>query len=63
MINKKYKNKNSWLTKGLRNACKKKYNLYRDFIKLRTKESENLYNIYKNKLTEVLVKNYITGNY
>jgi len=42
------------MTKGLRNACKKKNNLYKVFIKLKTKEPENRYKLYKNKLTDVL---------
>jgi len=43
-----------WMTKGLQNACKKKNNLYKVFIKLKTKEAENRYKLYKNKLTDVL---------
>ena len=38
-----------WITKGLRNACKKKNTLYRDFLRHRTKDAENKYKIYKNK--------------
>lgn len=33
----------SWITKGLQNACKKKNTLYIEFIKLRTIESEHKY--------------------
>ena len=36
-----------WITKGLRNACKKKNTLYRDFLRHRTKDAENKYKIYK----------------
>lgn len=43
-----------WLTKGLQNACKKKNALYKQFIRLRTEDSEQRYKLYKNKLTEVL---------
>ncbi|WP_227487742.1 hypothetical protein, partial [Nocardioides malaquae] len=43
-----------WITKGLQNACKKKNTLYREFIKLRTKEAENRYKKYKNKLTNIM---------
>ncbi|XP_060771169.1 uncharacterized protein LOC132882014 [Neoarius graeffei] len=44
-------NDQPWITKGLQNACKKKNTLYREFIKLRTKEAENKY---KNKLTSII---------
>ncbi len=43
-----------WITKGLQNACKKKNTLYREFIRLRTKEAEMKYKIYKNKLTHII---------
>ena len=42
-----------WMTKGLHNACKKKNYLYRCFLKLRTKEAENRYKKYKNKLVSI----------
>lgn len=42
-----------WLTKGLKNACKKKNALYRNFIRKRTKEAEDKYKKYKNKLTSI----------
>uniref|UniRef100_A0A3Q2ZQH6 Reverse transcriptase domain-containing protein n=1 Tax=Kryptolebias marmoratus TaxID=37003 RepID=A0A3Q2ZQH6_KRYMA len=45
-----------WMTKGLRNACKKKNNLYSCFLKLRTKESEDKYKKYKNKLVWIIRK-------
>uniref|UniRef100_A0A8C6U0E0 Reverse transcriptase domain-containing protein n=2 Tax=Neogobius melanostomus TaxID=47308 RepID=A0A8C6U0E0_9GOBI len=45
-----------WLTKGLQNACKKKNTLYRQFIRLRTEDSESRYKTYKNKLTNILRK-------
>ncbi|XP_061139602.1 uncharacterized protein LOC133157239 [Syngnathus typhle] len=37
------------LTKGILSACKKKNLLYKDFLKIRTKEAELKYKIYKNK--------------
>jgi len=40
------------MTKGLENACKKKNNLHKLFIKSKTKEAEK-YKLYKNKLTVV----------
>ena len=43
-----------WITKGLQNACKKKNTLYKEFIKLRTKDAENKYKKYKNKLTNIM---------
>lgn len=46
--------KSPWLTKGILNACKKKNNLYKQFIKVKTKEVEQRYKMYKNKLTEII---------
>ena len=43
-----------WITKGLQNACKKKNTLYKEFIKLRTKDAENKYKKYKNKFTNIM---------
>ena len=43
-----------WFTPGLKNACKKKNNLYRRFLKCRSKEAESRYKAYKNKLTGIL---------
>lgn len=43
-----------WLTKGIKNACKKKNNLYKMFIKSKTKEAEVKYKTYRNKLTDVM---------
>uniref|UniRef100_A0A3Q3BKX6 Reverse transcriptase domain-containing protein n=1 Tax=Kryptolebias marmoratus TaxID=37003 RepID=A0A3Q3BKX6_KRYMA len=43
-----------WMTKGLKNACKKKNYLYSCFLKLRTKESEDKYKKYKNKLVFII---------
>ena len=34
-----------WLTKGILNACKKKKILYKDFLKKRTKEMEQILDI------------------
>lgn len=53
----KHKQENSrkpWLTKGLINACKKKNNLYKSFIKYRNKQAEIKYKTYKNKLISIL---------
>lgn len=55
-INKTKPRCSPWITKGLINACKKKNQLYRKFIKQRTSESEIKYKTYKNKLTAVLRK-------
>ncbi len=49
----KYK-ENLWMSNGLQNACKKKNTLHREFIKLRTKEAENRYKTYKNKLINII---------
>ena len=49
----KTKNKISskpWITKGLRNACKKQKVF---FLKNRTKDNETKYKVYKNKLTSI----------
>ena len=43
-----------WITKGLENACKKKSNLYKSFLRNRTTHSLFKYKLYKNKLTSVL---------
>uniref|UniRef100_A0A8C7YP82 Reverse transcriptase domain-containing protein n=1 Tax=Oryzias sinensis TaxID=183150 RepID=A0A8C7YP82_9TELE len=43
-----------WVTKGLQNACKKKNCLYKEFLKQRTKEAENRYKKYRNKLTNII---------
>lgn len=53
---KKNKNMKPWITKGLANACKKKNNLYRDYITQRTKNAEMKYKVYKNKLVVILRK-------
>ncbi len=45
---------NQWISKRLKNACKKKNTLYREFIKYRTTEAENKYKKYKNKLTNIM---------
>jgi len=57
---KKYfiKNKNSqdkpWLTKGIIRACKRKQQLYRVYLKKRTKQNEERYKRYKNKLIQII---------
>ena len=43
-----------WLTKGILNACKKKNLLYKDFLKIRTKEADCKYKTYKNKLIKIM---------
>ena len=43
-----------WITLGLRNACRKKNNLYKRFLRNRTTEAENRYKVYKNKLGSIL---------
>ena len=53
-INIKNKLQTPWITKGIENACKKKNILYRTFIKQRTKDAENKYKAYKNKLTNII---------
>ena len=45
-----------WVTKGLRNACKKKRNLYVKFLKRRSSESEQRYKTYKNKLNSIMTR-------
>ena len=44
------------MTSGLKNACKKKNFLYKYFLKSRSKQSEDKYKTYKNKLTTILRK-------
>ena len=43
-----------WMTHSLKQACKKKNLLYRQFLKKRSVASEERYNKYKNKLTGIL---------
>ena len=43
-----------WFTKGLQNACKKKNNLYANYLSCDTPEALHKYKKYKNKLTKVL---------
>uniref|UniRef100_A0A3B5QAJ9 Reverse transcriptase domain-containing protein n=1 Tax=Xiphophorus maculatus TaxID=8083 RepID=A0A3B5QAJ9_XIPMA len=55
--NYRQKNKHKpWITKGIHNACKKKNNLYKQFIKYKTVEAEQKYKSYKNKLTIIMRK-------
>ena len=42
------------MTNGLKNACRKKTLLYKEFLKKRDKESEIKYKKYKNKLVSIL---------
>ena len=51
---KESKKNKQWITKGLENACKKKNNLYKSFLRKRTTHSLFKYKLYKNKLTSVL---------
>ena len=46
--------KKPWITKGIKNACKKKNILYAKFVKKRTIESEEKYKKYKNKLVSII---------
>ena len=43
-----------WMTKSLVNACRKKNNLYKIFLKNRCVKTETRYKRYKNKLTTIL---------
>ena len=43
-----------WLTSGIKNAIKKKNNMYKVFLKRRNLENESRYKNYKNKLTEII---------
>ena len=43
-----------WFTEGFEKSCKKKNRLYREFITYRTKEKEDKYKKYKNKLTSIM---------
>ena len=43
-----------WMTNSLINACKKKNMLYKQFLHLKTQESELRYKQYKNKLTSII---------
>ncbi len=43
-----------WMTHSLKQACKKKKLLYRQFLKKRSVASEERYKKYKNKLTGIL---------
>lgn len=45
-----------WITKELRNACKKKNYLYKCYLKSRTRESEDRYKKFKDKLVEIMKK-------
>uniref|UniRef100_A0A672HNX1 Reverse transcriptase domain-containing protein n=1 Tax=Salarias fasciatus TaxID=181472 RepID=A0A672HNX1_SALFA len=54
ITNRKKSNDKPWMTKGIKNACKKKNYLYRNFLKEQTKEAENKYKKYKNKLVWII---------
>ena len=43
-----------WLTQGLKDAIKKKSKLYRNYLKLKTVNNENIYKLYRNKLNHIL---------
>ncbi len=43
-----------WITTGLKNACKKKNQLYLKFLRTRNDETDTRYKTYKNKLTSIL---------
>ena len=54
-INIKHVNRQKpWLTSGLKNACHKKNNSYRRFLKNRSNETEQCYKKHKNKLITIL---------
>ena len=44
----------AWITSALKNSCRKKNLLYKQFLKSKTFESEQRYKIYKNKLISIL---------
>ena len=44
----------AWITSALKNSCRKKNLLYKQFPKSKTFESEQRYKIYKNKLISIL---------
>ena len=48
------RNDKPWLTRGLKNACIKKNNLYLAFLKDRSELTESRYKKYKTKLTKLL---------
>ena len=48
------KDSKPWFTNGLRNACKKKNTLYKQFLRCQNKTVEEKYKKYKNKLTNIL---------
>lgn len=43
-----------WITSGIANACKEKNQLYREYVKLRTKAAEQRYKAYKNQFINIL---------
>ena len=51
---KEHNNDKPWITTGLKNACKKKNQLYLKFLRTRNYETETRYKTYKNKLTSIL---------
>ena len=52
----KYNMAKPWFTSGLRNTCKKKNVLYKNFLKHKNRVTEVKYKRYKNKLTGILRK-------
>lgn len=42
------------ITKGIQKSCKRENILYKPFIKKITKEAEQVYKLYKNKLTNII---------
>uniref|UniRef100_A0A669C5X4 Reverse transcriptase domain-containing protein n=1 Tax=Oreochromis niloticus TaxID=8128 RepID=A0A669C5X4_ORENI len=51
---KHHRSNKPWITKGIEDACKMKNNLYKRFIKLRTKDAEIKYKLYKNRLVNII---------
>ena len=45
---------NEWLTKGILTSCKEKNRLYKIYKCNPTIENEQIYKIYKNKLTHII---------
>ena len=49
-----YRQAKPWITKSIAKSCKKKQYLYKLYLKNRTKQSEDRYKKYKNKLTQII---------
>ena len=51
-----FENIHKWLSKSLKNAIKKKFNLYKIYIRNKTMENELRYKNYKKRLKNILKK-------